>query len=114
MADYKQELSSALAELERTDEKRCGCQENKTASQDDPFSLGRKADVDPLSLELDSALKALVAEGRRPGESPLDASSAAERAFLEFSEVETSLPIALEEIISVAERYPGLKITFSF
>ena len=111
MADYKQELSSALAELERTEDKRCGCQENKTASQADPFSLGRK-DVDPLSLELDSALKALVAEGRRP--SPVDSSSAAERAFLEFSEVETSLPIALEEIISVAERYPGLKITFSF
>ena len=112
MADYKQELSSALAELERTEEKRCGCQENKTASQDNPFSLGRKEDVDPLSLELDSALKALVAEGRRP--SPVDSASAAERAFLEFSEVETSLPIALEEIISVAERYPGLKITFSF
>ena len=74
---------------------------------DNPFgSVG-----DPFSAELASALDALGAEDR---EFRSDRLSAAELASREFSEIDMGAASGLDEILSIAERYPGLKITFSF
>ena len=35
-------------------------------------------------------------------------------AFLDFAGLEEETPLDVNDIIAAAERYPGLKITFSF
>ncbi|HEU4435634.1 MAG TPA: hypothetical protein VFR51_19775 [Pyrinomonadaceae bacterium] len=101
------ELASALANLEAATKKGCGCGGPDAAVEDNPFaSVG-----DPFSAELASALDALGAEDR---EFRSDRLSAAELASREFSEIDMGAASGLDEILSIAERYPGLKITFSF
>lgn len=107
MSEKEQELLSALENLEAPAEKPCGCHEKKAAAG--PFSTGGQ-----LISELDSALRALSTEQRAATEFSFDVSSGADEAFLEFGEVDMGLPVSLEDIVSAAERYPGLKITFSF
>ena len=109
MSEKEQELLSALEDLEASAEKPCGCHEKKAAA--DPFGSNPRSGGQLIS-ELDSALKAL-STGQR-AEFSFDIPSGADEAFLEFGEVDMGLPVSLEDIVSAAERYPGLKITFSF
>lgn len=99
------ELASALADLEAASKKGCGCGGPDAAVDDNPFS----SVADPFAAELASALNALGAS-----EFGSDVSSLAEHAFREFSEIDMGGASGLDEIVSIAERYPGLKITFSF
>jgi hypothetical protein len=112
MSEKQEELSSALESLAASAEKPCGCQENKAVAED-PFAAEQRG-THQLAAELQSALKALSTAEKAAAEFPFDGSSDADRAFLEFGAVDMGLPISLEDIVSAAERYPGLKITFSF
>ena len=113
MSEKQEELSSALESLEASAEKPCGCQENKAVAEENPFAAEQRG-AHQLASELQSALKALSTEEKAAAEFPFDRSSDADRAFLEFGAVDMGLPISLEDIVNAAERYPGLKITFSF
>ena len=110
----EKELASALADLEAATKKGgCGCGGTDAVADDNPFSsVGRRGDS--FSAELSSALSALDAEDRVASESTSDMSPLAERAFREFSDIDMGGASGLDEIVSIAERYPGLKITFSF
>ena len=111
--EYEKELANALADLEAATKKDCGCGGTNAAMGDDPFvSVGKQAD--PFSAELASALNALGAQERAAREFRSDKLSAAELAAREFSEIDAGGALGLDEIVSIAERYPGLKITFSF
>jgi hypothetical protein len=112
MLEHEQELLSALANLEGSGEKPCGCHQNETVLAADPFAPDPSA-PGQLSAELELALKELARERTSTGTTS-DMSSEAEQAFQEFMEVDVGLPISIDEIIAMAERYPGLKITFSF
>ena len=111
--EYEKELASALADLEAATKKDCGCGGSKAALDNNPFTpVGKKGDR--LSAELASALDALGSAERAASELPYDLSPLAERAFREFSEIEMGGASGLDDIVSIAERYPGIKITFSF
>jgi hypothetical protein len=113
MSEREQELLSALENLEASAEKPCGCHEKKAATGEDPFASNPKS-AGQLISELDSALKAVSTEQKAAAEFSFAMSSGADEAFLEFGEVDMGLPVSLEDIVSAAERHPGLKITFSF
>jgi len=83
------------------------------ALDDNPFApVGKPGDA--LSNDLASALEALGAEERAASDSLSETLPAAELASREFGEIDMGDALGLDEIISIAERYPGLKITFSF
>ena len=112
MAELEQELLSALQGVQDTSgEKPCGCQEKAGAFSDlasDEMSTGNLAD------ELDSALNE-VSSGAESGFELLgDLSDEDELAFLEFAALDEGPQLDLNDIVTATERYPGLKITFSF
>ena len=115
MAELEQELMSALQGLENVAEKPCGCgQKNAGALSADPFGDYQSLESADLGAELDAALSQVSAEGTSGTELFGSFSLDDELASLEFAATDEGLPLALNDIISAAERYPGLKITFSF
>lgn len=114
MAELEQELLSALQTLDNVSEKPCGCQEETGTLNNDPFAGGQLLGSADLAAELDSALNQVFAEGTSDTEFLESFSVRDELAFLEFAAVDEGLPLNLNDIIAAAERYPGLKITFSF
>ena len=113
MSEREQELLSALENLEASAEKPCGCHEKKAGAGGDPFASNPTSGRQLIS-ELDSALKSLSTSHKAATEFAFDMSSGADQAFLEFGDGDMGLSLSLEDIVSAAERYPGLKITFSF
>lgn len=111
MSEREQELLSALENLEVSAEKPCGCHEKKAGAGEDPFAPDLKSGGQLVS-ELDSALKAVSTEQKAAAEFSFAMSSGADQAFSDLGDVDMGL--SLEDIVSAAERYPGLKITFSF
>ena len=115
MAELEQELMSALQGLDSASEKPCGCGEKSAESlAADPFGDYQSLESTDLGAELDSALSQVSAEGAGGTELFESFSLEDELASLEFAAADEGLPLALNDIISAAERYPGLKITFSF
>lgn len=108
MAELEKELLSALEGLNTMSDKPCGCHD-KVALSDDFMSPAASSD---LAGELDRALS-----GIQSGESDFELDSLAgadDLAFLEFASLSDESSLGLDDVIAAAERYPGLKITFSF
>jgi hypothetical protein len=93
--NLEQELSAGLAALEKP----CNCHETQNANEN-PFAEFSVSD--DLTSELELALSSLEGTTLSPEES------------LEFASISSSNNIGLNELISVLEQHPGLKITFSF
>jgi hypothetical protein len=90
------ELDAALEEVSR--EKPCGCGE---ASFDDvglELGLGEAPGVADVEAELEAAFQGSL--------------SAEEE--LEFAALEEERALTLDDLLAVAQRYPGLRITLSF
>jgi hypothetical protein len=112
MAELEQELLSALQGVQDTsDEKPCGCQEKAGAFNE---FASDELSTENLAGELDSALNE-VSFGTESGFELLDnLSDEDELAFLEFAALDEGPQLDLNDIVTATERYPGLKITFSF
>lgn len=83
------------------EKKPCGCRESELAA------LGSE----DMAIELDSALSALAADV------DLDSSLTSllsQEEELAFAGLEEAGQAELESILTLVEKYPGLKITFSF
>lgn len=116
MAELEQELLSALQGVENTSgEKPCGCQENAGAMSDyDIFAADETTTFGDLAGELDSALNEVSFGAGSEFEMLENLSGEEELAFLEFAALDEGPQLDLNDIITAAEKYPGLKITFSF
>jgi len=97
--DLEQELNASLAALDVSSPKPCGCHESGVESEN-PFA--EFSGSDDLTSELEIALASLNDSENL----------SAEEAF-EFASVAGSSNIGLEDIVSLTEQYPGLKVTFS-
>lgn len=113
MSQLEQELLSALQTLEATPEKPCGCHGSTATSAADPFGSPLSESID-VAATLDSALNALLAETSAEADLFETLSVEDELEFLEFAAMDEDISVSLNDIISAAERFPGLKITFSF
>jgi hypothetical protein len=107
MADLEQELLSALEAVETAQKGNCNCQEQASLSLEDPFG---KSLSDP-GVALDAALDALT--------STTDSDAASLRSLaaqdeLEFADLEQESILQLQDLLTLIEKYPGLKITFSY
>ena len=89
-----EELDSALDALAADKKSDCGCG-GKTAAAVDPG----------LAAELDAAIDALNSD-LGFGDESADGD--------EFADLSTDSPMSLDDLVSMAERHPGLKITLSF
>ncbi len=113
MAELEQEVQNALAALAQEAEKKpCGC--NDTAAAGDALDIfGAEESPAPagLAAQLDMALNSVRTEDWDPfaasGELTVEAA-------LEFAEVEAGPQLSLNELLALVEKYPGLKITFSY
>jgi hypothetical protein len=113
MSQLEQELFSALQTLEAEPEKPCGCHGSKATPATDPFASLSLESVNAAAA-LDSALNALLAEATPETDLFETLSVEDELEFLEFGALDEDLSVDLNDIISAAEKFPGLKITFSF
>lgn len=99
LENLEQELNASLAALAASD-KPCGCHDKQAAASDDsPFAEFMGAD--DIASELELALGAL-------GGSELSSDEA-----LEFAMASATPSVGLEDLVALAQQYPGLKITFS-
>lgn len=104
MAALDQELFDALQSVAAPAAKQdCGCQQGAAGGE-------MLADFDDPGSALNAALDAL------PGSASadFDALNALSESSLAFSDLEQGLNVKLEDILAIAEKYPGLKITFSY
>ena len=113
MAELEQELLNALQSLESAPEKPCGCHDKAVSSASDVFSLASSATGD-LAAQLDAALAQISSGEEFDLEFGDTASLDEDLEFLEFAALEDGPQLDLNDIIAAAERYPGLKISFSF
>lgn len=113
MAELEQELLSALQSLESSPEKPCGCHDKAISGASDAFSLESSATGD-LAAQLDAALGQISSGEGFDLEFGDTFSLDEDLEFLEFAELEEGPQLDLSDIIAAAERYPGLKISFSF
>lgn len=105
MADLNQELFDALQSVTVPEAKQdCGCQQG-TAGTAENFS-----DADDLGSALNAALDAL----QGPAQAEFDALTTLSEDSLAFSDLEQGLNVRLEDILAIVEKYPGLKIAFSY
>lgn len=117
MAELEQELLGALQALDNssTAEKPCGCQEAAGASaltsESNIFGFDQLSSSTDLTAELDSALDSLLSEG---GSEFAGLESLSIEDELEFAALEEGTSLTLEDILEITEKYPGLKITFSY
>jgi hypothetical protein len=116
MAELEQELLGALQALDNssTAEKPCGCQEAVGAAEtgeSDLFAFDQLSSSMDLGAELDSALDSLLSEA---GSELTGLESLSVEDELEFAALEEGPTLSLEDILEITEKYPGLKITFSY
>ena len=114
MAELETELLNALQTAETTSgDKPCGCHENKAASNDssDIFGFDQMTESSDLEAQIDSALSTIFS-GAESEFASLDALSIDEE--LAFAQMSEGAGLTLEDILAVTEKYPGLKITFSY
>lgn len=101
MSEYdnlEQELAASLAALES---KPCNCQE----TSENPFAENEFSASDDLARDLERALSSLGGDNS-------SVQLSAEEA-LEFASVMAPPALSFDDIVSILERNPGLKITFS-
>jgi hypothetical protein len=96
LENLEQELTASLAALE---EKPCGCHETST----NPF--GEYSASGDLASELQSALGSLGTGD--------DTGQISAEELAEFASVADTSAQGLENVMSILEQNPGLKITFS-
>lgn len=102
MATTDQEIYEALTGSRDLPKKGpCGCEGNSSVSS------SQRGD---LAAELESALDALASEGDDPAALDLTTLEGDEL----FADLGQDTPITLQDLVSLAEQYPGLKITISF
>jgi len=116
MAELEEQLLNALQGLENAPaEKPCGCQEKAgAASASDIFGFEQASTSGDLAADLESALNQVSSGMDSDIELLGDLSVEEELAFLEFAALEEGPTLELNDIVAAAERYPGLKISFSF
>jgi hypothetical protein len=116
MAELEEQLLNALQGLENAPaEKPCGCQEKAgVESGSDIFGFEQASTSGDLAADLESALNQVLLGTGSDIESLEDLSAEEELAFLEFAALEEGPKLELNDIIAAAEKYPGLKISFSF
>ena len=116
MAELEEQLLNALQGLESASaEKPCGCQEKAGfESASDIFGFDQASGSGDLAADLESALNQVSSGVGSDIELLGDLSVEEELAFLEFAALEEGPTLELNDIIAAAERYPGLKISFSF
>jgi hypothetical protein len=106
MPDLEQDLLNALEAAESTavdNSSDCGCGGKASAADFDPFgSEDFSVDAD-LGSQLDSAL----------AEVELSAGPLTLEEELEFAALSDTGGVSIADIAALAEKYPGLKITFS-
>lgn len=106
MAPSTQELLGDLAALENPAKSPCGC----GGASAEPAAAGGG-----LEADLDAALRELGDGGGELGEVSFDdASLLFEADDLLFGDFEAESNVGLDDLVFLAERYPGLKITISF
>jgi len=100
MSDLGQELENALdaASVATVAKEDCGCKEMST----DPMMGFEDDPVGALNSALDALEQAPGSEDLFGGEGAL------------FEDLDTGKQPTLEDVLALAERYPGLRITFSF
>lgn len=111
MAELETNLLNALQSAQSVSaEKPCGCHD-KAASGElaDPF--GQTGDASDLVAQLDSALGAALS-GAQTDFAGLDTLSFDEE--MAFAQMSEGTNLRLEDILALTEKYPGLKITFSY
>jgi hypothetical protein len=108
MPNLDDELLSGLDSVESATAKSpCKCQDQSDAMLED--TLGTMPS-DP-DLELDAALDALSSTGES-GVGLLTSMGAEDE--LEFADLAQDSDLQLKDLLSLVEKYPGLKITFSY
>jgi hypothetical protein len=106
MADLELDLLDALQAAESTDSTKsgdCGCGGKSHAVEADLFGEEDTFGGADLGGQLDSALS----------EVELSASALTIEEELEFAALGDASGLTISDIAALAERYPGLKITFS-
>jgi hypothetical protein len=110
MADLETNLLNALQNAQATTgEKPCGCHDKAAASLAEGFD--ELSDSSDLAAQLDSALGAALS-GAESEFASLDTLSLDEE--LAFAQMSEGTNLSLEDILALTEKYPGLKITFSY
>jgi hypothetical protein len=111
MADLETNLLNALQNAQATaGEKPCGCHENQAATSEEA-TFDQLTDSSDLVAQLDSALGAALS-GAESEFASLDTLSLDEE--LAFAQMSEGTNLSLEDILALTEKYPGLKITFSY
>ena len=107
MAELEEQLLRALDAVSGSGAKPCGCSETAATAESELFSDVTVSASGDLEGQLDSALGALSSD--------LTAfDTLAVEDELLFAEVDQGPELNLRDVLETAERYPGLKITFSF
>lgn len=111
MAELETNLLNALENLGSVSgDKPCGCHENQAAAGEAAV-FDELTDSSDLAAQLDSALGA-ISFGAESEFAALDTLSLDEE--LAFAQMSEGTNLSLEDILTLTEKYPGLKITFSY
>ena len=113
MAELETNLLNALQNAESVaKDKPCGCHEKSASAEADVFGPGQMGDGSDLEAQLDAALGAALSGAESSDFATFDALSLDEE--MAFAEVNEGANLSLEDILTLTEKYPGLKITFSY
>jgi hypothetical protein len=114
MAELETNLLNALQSVESSSgEKPCGCHDKAALGGEatDIFGSGQMGEASDLEAQLDAALGAALS-GAEHDFAALDSLSFEEE--MAFAQINEGTNLSLEDILALTEKYPGLKITFSY
>jgi hypothetical protein len=114
MADLEQELLNALQAVSAPAVKQdCGCRGKMVADDTsaDPFALATPSTLADAGAALNAALAALQSDTDLEFASLENLLSEDDLAF---ADLEQSSSFRVEDVLTLVEKYPGLKITFSY
>lgn len=111
MSTEEQEIFNSLTASANaaTNESPCGCKE-AVNNQTQMFATGAETLGGDLSVELNAALDLL---DNPASEASMFLENLSTDEFLEFNDLAAER-ITLEDVLSLVEKHPGLKITFSY
>jgi hypothetical protein len=111
MAELEQNLLNALEAVEQDKPCHCNEQSGTGSGNFDVFGSDLEGESSNLEGRLDAALSGLLSDSESPFASLENLSVEDELAFAELEEPSR---LSLEDVLAVTEKYPGLKITFSY